>query len=365
MNLLMDALGWLAEPTHWVGAASIPVRLLQHLGLTFGVVALAALIALPLGIMIGHTGRFRFLIVATSGAARAIPTLGVLTLAGLWFGIGLAAPVLALLVLAIPPMLTATYTGIDSADPRAVDAARAIGLKEWQIIRFVELPAARTLILGGLRSTTLQVLATATLAAYTADAGLGRYLYIGLKTRDYGQMIVGAILVVALALVLDGLWVLVSRAASRRTGGGEVSPPVGGGGTVSPPVGGGGEASPPVGGGGTASSAAEARSEAAEPTLRPDTTHASVPGAGPSSLSPNADHEPAPTSGSVPTGVTGTTGATVPTSATVPTNVTGATSGKGATSGIAPTSRTKVTGTTDATDTTCATVPTNVTARPI
>ncbi len=326
MNLLMDALGWLAEPTHWVGAASIPVRLLQHLGLTFGVVALAALIALPLGIMIGHTGRFRFLIVATSGAARAIPTLGVLTLAGLWLGIGLAAPVLALLVLAIPPMMTATYTGIDSADPRAVDAARAIGLKEWQIIRFVELPAARTLLLGGLRSTTLQVLATATLAAYTADAGLGRYLYIGLKTRDYGQMIAGAILVVALALVLDGLWVLVSRAASRRTGGGEeVSPPVGGGGTVSPPV----------GGGGTASSAAEARSEAAEPTLRPDTTHASVPGAGPISLSPNADHEPAPTSGSVPTGVTH------------------ATSGKGATSG------TKVTGTTCATDTT------NATARPI
>ena len=221
-----------------------------------------------------------------------------------------------------------------------MDAARAIGLKEWQIIRFVELPAARTLILGGLRSTTLQVLATATLAAYTADAGLGRYLYIGLKTRDYGQMIAGAILVVALALVLDGLWVLVSRAASRRTGGGE-------------------EVSPPVGGGGTASSAAEARSEAAEPTLRPDTTHASVPGAGPSSLSPNADHEPAPTSGSVPTGATGTTGATVPT------NVTGATSGKGATSGIAPTSRTKVTGTTDATDTTCATDTTNATARPI
>lgn len=305
MNLLMDALGWLAEPTHWVGAASIPVRLLQHLGLTFGVVALAALIALPLGIMIGHTGRFRFLIVATSGAARAIPTLGVLTLAGLWFGIGLAAPVLALLVLAIPPMLTATYTGIDSADPRAVDAARAIGLKEWQIIRFVELPAARTLILGGLRSTTLQVLATATLAAYTADAGLGRYLYIGLKTRDYGQMIAGAILVVALALVLDGLWVLVSRAASRRAGDGEVSPP--------------------VGGGGTASSAAEVRSEVAEPTLRPDTTHASIPGAGPSSLSPNADHEPAATSARVPTGATGVTSGRGAPGVTFPTKVTGAT----------------------------------------
>ncbi len=276
MNLLMDALAWLTDPTHWVGAASIPVRLLQHLGLTFSVVALAALIAIPLGIMIGHTGRFRFLIVATSGAARAIPTLGVLTLAGLWLGIGLAAPVLALLVLAIPPMLTATYTGIDSADRRAVDAARAIGLEEWQIIRLVELPAARTLLLGGLRSTTLQILATATLAAYTADAGLGRYLYIGLKTRDYGQMIAGAILVVALALVLDGLWVLVSRAASRRSGAGG----------------------------------------AAEPTLRPATTHAAVASSGLSLVSPNTDHEPTPTGAA---SVTNETRAPVPTSVTVPT----------------------------------------------
>lgn len=219
MNLLHDALMWLADPAHWVGRASIPLRLAQHLGLTFGVVALAVLIALPLGITIGHTGRFRFLVVATSGAARAIPTLGVLTLAGLWLGIGLAAPVLALLILAVPPMLTATYSGIDSADRSAVDAARAIGLSEWQTIREVELPAARTLILGGLRSTTLQVVATATLAAYTADAGLGRFLYIGLKTRDYGQMIAGAILVVLLALALDGLWVLASKAAARRGAG--------------------------------------------------------------------------------------------------------------------------------------------------
>lgn len=211
MSLIAAALAWLSDPDHWIGRASIPLRILQHLEVTAGVVALAALIALPLGVAIGHTGRFRLLITAISGAARAIPTLGVLTLAGLWLGIGLGAPFLALLVLAVPPMLSATCAGVESADRRAVDAARAIGLTGWQSVLQVELPAATRLVLGGLRSTTLQVVATATLAAYTADAGLGRYLYIGLKTRDYGQMIAGAILVVALALVLDAAWALIAR----------------------------------------------------------------------------------------------------------------------------------------------------------
>ncbi len=216
MNLLLEALSWLAAPAHWAGASGVPARLAEHLGLTAVVVAAAVLIALPLGVAIGHTGRFRFLITATSGAARTIPTLGILTLAGLWLGIGLKAPLLALLVLAVPPMLSATYAGVESADARTVDAARALGLTELQVVRDVELPAALPLVLGGLRSTTLQVVATATLAAYTADAGLGRFLYIGLKTRDYAQMIGGAILVVALALVLDALWALAGRAARRR-----------------------------------------------------------------------------------------------------------------------------------------------------
>ena len=211
MSLLMDALTWLFAGGHWTGSTGILMRIVQHLGVTVGVVAIAGLIALPIGIYIGHTGRFVTLISATFGVARAIPTLGVLTLIGLWLGIGLSAPFLALLILAVPPMLSATYSGIGSASPTTVDAARAIGLTEMQVVREVELPAALPLIIGGLRSTTLQVVATATLAAYTADAGLGRFLYTGLKTRDYGQMIGGAILVVALALILDALWVRASR----------------------------------------------------------------------------------------------------------------------------------------------------------
>ena len=211
MNILLDALTWLTVPAHWLGKSGILVRTTQHLGLTLLIVALAALIALPLGTWIGHTGRGRWLVSAT-GAARAVPTLGVLTLAGLWLGIGLAAPTLALLVLAIPPLLSATYSGIASTPRATVDAARAIGLTERQVLAQVEVPHATGLVAAGVRSATLQVIATATLAAYTADYGLGRFLYAGLKTRDYAQMIGGAIIVVALALATDA----ILAAAARR-----------------------------------------------------------------------------------------------------------------------------------------------------
>lgn len=215
MNILLDALNWLAVPAHWLGESGILVRTAEHLGLTVLIVALAALIALPLGTWIGHTGRGRWLVSAT-GAVRAVPTLGVLTLAGLWLGIGLAAPTLALLVLAIPPLLSATYSGIASTPRATVDAARAIGLTEPQVLAQVEAPHAAGLVAAGVRSSTLQVIATATLAAYTANYGLGRFLYEGLKTRDYAQMIGGAIVVVALALVADALLALMARHLDAR-----------------------------------------------------------------------------------------------------------------------------------------------------
>lgn len=216
MNILLDALNWLAVPAHWLGESGILVRATEHLGLTLLIVALAALIALPLGTWIGHTGRGRWLVSAT-GAARAVPTLGVLTLAGLWLGIGLAAPTLALLVLAIPPLLSATYSGIASTPRATVDAARAIGLTEKQVLVQVEAPHAAGLVAAGVRSATLQVIATATLAAYTADYGLGRFLYAGLKTRDYAQMIGGAIVVVTLALAADAILALAARHLRERT----------------------------------------------------------------------------------------------------------------------------------------------------
>ena len=216
MNILLDALKWLAVPAHWLGTSGILVRATEHLGLTLLIVALAALIALPLGTWVGHTGRGRWL-VSASGAARAVPTLGVLTLAGLWLGIGLAAPTLALLILAIPPLLSATYSGIASTPRATVDAARAIGLTEKQVLAQVEAPHAAGLVAGGIRSATLQVIATTTLAAYTANYGLGRFLYEGLKTRDYAEMIGGAIIVVALALATDALLAYIARRLRAHT----------------------------------------------------------------------------------------------------------------------------------------------------
>lgn len=216
MSIFLEALSWLTTPANWLGGSGILTRSAEHLGLTLLIVVLAALVALPLGTVIGHTGRGRWLVRAT-GAARAIPTLGVLTLAGLWLGIGLAAPTLALLVLAVPPLLSATYSGIASTPRATVDAARAIGLTESQILAQVEVPHAADLIAAGVRSATLQVIATTTLAAYTANYGLGRFLYTGLKTRDYAQMIGGAIVVVALALATDALLAFIARRLRDRT----------------------------------------------------------------------------------------------------------------------------------------------------
>ena len=216
MSIFLEALSWLTTPANWLGGSGILTRSAEHLGLTLLIVVLAALVALPLGTVISHTGRGRWLVSAT-GAARAIPTLGVLTLAGLWLGIGLAAPTLALLVLAVPPLLSATYSGIASTPRTTVDAARAIGLTESQILAQVEVPHAAGLVAAGVRSATLQVIATTTLAAYTANYGLGRFLYTGLKTRDYAQMIGGAIVVVALALATDALLAFIARRLRDRT----------------------------------------------------------------------------------------------------------------------------------------------------
>ncbi|WP_143336615.1 ABC transporter permease [Corynebacterium pacaense] len=215
MNLIMDALTWLGSSTAWSGPGAIPQRILEHLLLTAVVVSISFILAVPLGILVGHFRIGGNLVQAVAGAGRAIPTLGLLTLLGLWMGIGLAAPTLALIVLAAPPLLAGAFAGVTSVEPATVTAARAIGMSEWQIIRGVEIPLAAPLILGGLRSAVTQVIATATLAAYTADAGLGRFIFSGLKTRDYGEMIGGALLVIALALLLEALFALTPQRKAR------------------------------------------------------------------------------------------------------------------------------------------------------
>ncbi len=214
MSVVSETADWLAEPSHWSGVDGIPHRLLEHLGYTGLTVALGMAVALPLGLWIGHTGRLRSAAVATTGALRALPTLGLLTLVVLFSGIGLLAPVLALTVLAIPPLLAGAYAGLESVDRDTIDAARAQGMTEWQILTKVEVPLALPIIVGGIRSATLQVVATATVAAYVGLGGLGRFIIDGQAVQDYPQMLSGAVLIVVLALVLDAGFALAQRLAT-------------------------------------------------------------------------------------------------------------------------------------------------------
>lgn len=216
MSLFADALAWLTDPANLTGPGGILTRTGEHILLTLATVILAALLALPAGILIGHTRRGAGSIGAITGAARAIPTLGLLTLFGLALGIGVRAPLLALIVLAIPSLLAGAYAGIQAIDPAIPSAARAIGLSPSQVIVRVEIPLALPVIVGGVRAATLQVLATATLAAYTADIGLGRYLFSGLKSREYAEMLGGALLVALLALLAEIALAACQRAARNR-----------------------------------------------------------------------------------------------------------------------------------------------------
>jgi osmoprotectant transport system permease protein len=213
MNVFDEAWDWFTTSTNWHGEDGIPHRFVQHLGYTALTVVIAVAIAVPLGLYIGHTGRFRGVAVALTGALRALPTLGLLTLVVLWRGIGLTPPVIALVVLAIPPLLAGAYAGVESVDRRTVDAARGMGMTEWQVLTRVEVPLGLPLLLGGLRSAVLQVVATATVAAYIGLGGLGRYVIDGVAIRDYPQILGGSLIVVVLALALDGMFALLQRLA--------------------------------------------------------------------------------------------------------------------------------------------------------
>lgn len=216
MNLFGETWAWLTSPASW-SEGGIPARIGEHLTVTLIAVSIAAVIAVPLGVLIGHRRRGGGWFVASAGAARAIPTLGLLTLFALALGIGLVAPVLVLVILAIPPLLAGAHAGVAAIDNSVSEAARAIGMSEAQIVLTVEVPLAARSVLGGVRSATLQVVATATLAAYVSDSGLGRFIMTGLKSRDYAEMLGGSALVAAMALLLDALFVVLLRSTTRRT----------------------------------------------------------------------------------------------------------------------------------------------------
>lgn len=216
MNQFVLAFQWLFDPAQWSGPNGIPTRVAEHLGYTGLALLLAAVIGISLGLYIGHTGRFKSLVVILTGSLRALPTLGLLFLFALWLGLGLGPAIIVLAILAVPPLLAGAYSGLEAIDPVTVDAARSVGMTEWQILLKVEIPLGLPLIVGGIRSAVLQIVATATIAAYLPLGGLGRYVFDNLPLRQYDAVLGGAIVVTVLALVLDGLLALVQRAATPR-----------------------------------------------------------------------------------------------------------------------------------------------------
>ena len=203
MNVVNGVLTWLTDPVHWSGPDGIPVRTLQHLYYSLLATAIAAAIALPIGVFIGHTGRGALFAVNLTNLGRAIPSLGIIILMFTLVGFGITPVLVALTALAVPPIVTNSYIGVRSVDRDVREAAEGMGMRGRQVLWRVELPVAMPLIMAGIRTSTVQVVATATLAAYVGLGGLGRYLIDGFSQRDLPQVVGGAILVAVLALLIE------------------------------------------------------------------------------------------------------------------------------------------------------------------
>ncbi len=222
MNLFHFISAFFSDGSHWQGYDGIPTRVGEHVRYTLEALAIAAAIALPVGLVTGHYGRGGNALALIAVAGRALPTFGLLVLMTLLVGFGMVNVMTPLVVLAVPPILVTTYEAMRSVDPSPVDAARGMGMSEAGILFQVELPAALPLILSGLRSGAIQIVSTATIAAYVSLGGLGRYIIDGLYQRNYEKVVGGATLVAALALVTLGVFWTVSRVAVsagvRRSG---------------------------------------------------------------------------------------------------------------------------------------------------
>jgi osmoprotectant transport system permease protein len=213
VNVLNFVNAFFSDSAHWHGYDGIPQRLLEHVQYSLLALALAAAIGLPVGLVTGHTGRGGNALAFIATAARALPSFGLLVLIVIVMGFGLLPVMIPLVILAVPPILVTTYEAVRSVDPAPVDAARGMGMHESRVLFQVELPVALPLILSGLRSAAIQIVSTATIAAYVSLGGLGRYIVDGLYQRDYEKVVGGATLVAVLALFTLALFWAAGRFA--------------------------------------------------------------------------------------------------------------------------------------------------------
>lgn len=203
MSFLVSVWQWFADPTHWSGPEGIPQRLLEHVQLSVESIAVGAVIALPIGIALGHYGRFGNLAINISNVGRAIPSFGLLVIAFQAWGLGDLPIIVTLAALAIPPMVTNSYVALSGVDPDIKDAARGMGYRELTQLLRVELPLAVPLVMAGIRTSAVQVVATMTLAAIIAGGGFGRYVIDGIAQQNYQMMFAGALLVALLAIATE------------------------------------------------------------------------------------------------------------------------------------------------------------------
>jgi len=216
MSFLADVLIWLGQPDRWQGADSIPTRVAEHLLMSGVALLLAAAIALPLGIALGHSGRGGTVAINIANIGRALPSLALLALClpfafALGLGLGFWPTMFALVPLGLPPIVTNSFVGIGEVDRDTVEVSRGMGMREWQVLRRTELPIALPIIIAGVRNAAVAIVATATLGAVVASGGLGRYIVDGLARQEEARIFVGAVLVAFLAILVEVAFGLFER----------------------------------------------------------------------------------------------------------------------------------------------------------
>jgi osmoprotectant transport system permease protein len=217
MTALGDLFRWLTDPANWQGSHGIPVRVLEHIELSGLSVLVALVIAMPVALYLGHTGRGGFIAINVANVGRALPSLALLAFGlviaiSLGLGLGFWPTVFALVPLAIPPIVTNGYVAIREVDRDIVDAARGMGLSEGQILRSIEVPLGLPVMLSGIRTAAVNVVATATLGALVAGGALGRFIVDGLALQEYDQLMAGALLVALLAVATEVSFAALERA---------------------------------------------------------------------------------------------------------------------------------------------------------
>ncbi|MFI5803795.1 ABC transporter permease [Streptomyces sp. NPDC051561] len=221
MGVLGEAWTWLMTGSNWSGEGGVLNRLTEHLYVSGVALLIACALALPLAFVLGHLGKGGALAVNISNVGRAVPVFAVLALfmVSPLRSAGYVPTIIALVLFAVPPLLTNAYVGMREVDRAVVEAARGMGMDGWQLFTRVELPLAYPLVMTGLRSAAVQVVATASIAAMVGQGGLGRIITAGFNTYDTAQVVAGAILVALLALLVEGALVLFGRIFSplRKT----------------------------------------------------------------------------------------------------------------------------------------------------